>query len=199
LILQGFKEEQSLQLDLAVSPTNIGDFMKKMVLAIALTFSQLSFGAEIKSASLETLTDIGVITSPKGCTQEAKGFLGIKTKKEVDCFGVVLRGVSGKNQLGVQVSLGDILLFPAGLDRAEAEKVVQSLIAKMNNQLPEGTTIELSSIRYIEKEFSLSAITKDQADTANVKLGGISIHSQVVQKNGNTTFTSTNNLNLGLQ
>lgn len=174
--------------------------MKNMLLVLVLTISQSSFGAEIKSAHLESLQDIGVVTAPKGCTQEAKGFLGIKTENQVDCYGVIIRGATGKNQLGIKVSLGDILIFPVGLDRADADAVVQTLIAKMNNQLPKNTTIVLSPIRYIEKEFALSGITNDRSDSAMVKLGGVTIsYPHAVQRNGNTSLTSDTSFSLGLQ
>jgi len=60
-----------------------------------------------------------------------------------------MRGVSGKDRLGNPINIGDLLLFPAAVGRAEAEVVVDEIIVKLNGSLTDGSKVEFSNIRYV--------------------------------------------------
>ena len=181
--------------------------MKKLIICALFFVGHLSFGAEFRQISLEKISDISVVLSIKGCEKEVKGFLGevteflgLKATEDVDCYGILFHGVSGKNKFGNSVESGNILFFPiVGGELNYAELLIDLIIKKMNNNLPEGTTVNFSNVRFLDQTFVLSKLTKDSADTINVVLGGISMDIKSVRKDRYFTVEEERNISIGLE
>jgi hypothetical protein len=180
-----------------------GGLMRFTVLILTALFSISAFASEIRELSVTDVKDISIITGTKACSQTKKVFLGFKKKTLLDCFGLRLRGVTGTSATGAEETIADLVIFPAGLTRDQVEQVQDVLIQAIRKTSSAGTTVELSSVRYLNPEIELGLLTNDKNDHEKVFLGGVSgkiVHTSS-SSYGNTTETDTqtSTFNVGVQ
>lgn len=167
-----------------------------LLVAIAIFFSTSARAAEYREVTITAINDLSVVGSPKGCEQSRGRLRG---KKKVDCYAVLLRGVEGTNKLGKTEKVGEVILFPAGLDRSSVDNIATLMIRYLKQDLSDSVTVQFSSLRYLDKEIPLSVITKDSNDSSNVKMGGMTLFLKTVEQDGIYTRTESETINMGLR
>jgi len=176
-----------------------GNYLKQFVAAafVALLSAPV-FATEVKRMTLTNVSDVSIVIVPKGCTKTEEHWLWGETKKEVDCMGILLKDAQGSNDFSAGNKLGNVLILPASLEVKTATEYVSWLAIALGKREEEGTTIKLSQLSYIEKEISLSELTKDDNDTILVKLGGIVLYRTTVIDQGSSTLTLNNTIRMGI-
>lgn len=172
--------------------------LKIAILAAVLGMGINASGAEMNQLAISKIKDASITTMPEVCTQTVKVAVIFTKEEPIVCYGVLLKDVIGRNDVGAEVQIGDVLLMPTNT-LEDAQNIKKHILASVLNKRIPGTSVGISKLSYYSKEVELSELTKDPNDQNKIKIGGISVSVQIVKKDGNQTLTYSGTEKIGLQ
>lgn len=150
--------------------------------------------AEIKRVQLIDVADASVIMIPGGCTKTQEHWYG-NSEETVDCYGILLKGARGSDAFQKDRELSDILIFPAPTIEYATDSLRRIAVSLGKKEAADGETVRISELTFLGADVKLSVLTKQANDTGSVKLGGLTIYTEVVE--GDWTVKKARRIGLG--
>lgn len=122
----------------------------RILFTCALLFTGSVSLAQVNEAELKSAATITPFLIKNGCAEKVTLMMFIAGERATDCYGILMSDVKVTGE-----ALGNVIIFPAARDLANAEELVADIRYVLRGKKTRGIEIQMSALRYIPQPLAL--------------------------------------------